>query len=378
MKHVISVGLQNDLKKALQGKHFSILMDESTDVSVKKLSAVCCRYYDEKQHAVVDAYLEIVETAVATGSALFEALDGCLDKFNLKWSNCIGFGCDGASSMVGQYNSVWSRIQQKNRDVLLMKCICHSLDLAEKHVFESMPSQLGFLLSAVPGWFSKSDLRREKYRTLAEEFEEVESEQNTSEENSNCSRKLPFLKSSKTRWLVRSRVIKRIITNWIILQSYFSDEANEATQSTKFKANMLKNLFNDSLNYLYLIFLNPVVHEAEKVNALFQSRNLDPSHMLKELEDFSKSLKSRIYNNLKQELPAKWCDFGIEFKQKVDNMKSKVQSHDIQQRLEHDLETVQENCKAFSKVLITLVESRRALFIQVCILNLAYYHRNAF
>ena len=103
IKQVISVGLQTNLKKSLQGKNFSIMMDESTDVSVKKLSAVCCRYYNEKQHSIVDAYLEIVETKVATDSVLFDALDRCLDKFGLKWNNCIGFGCDGASSMVGQY-----------------------------------------------------------------------------------------------------------------------------------------------------------------------------------------------------------------------------------------------------------------------------------
>ena len=142
---------------------------------------------------------------------------------------------------------------------------------------------------------------------------------------------------------------------------------------------MSKNLFNDSLNYLYLIFLHPVVNEDEKINALFQSKNLDPSHMPKELEDFSNSLKSRIYNSLKQELPAKWCDYGIEFKQKFDSMKNKVQNHDVQQQLEHDLEIVKENCKAFLKVLITQVESRLTFHLSVygklsllspkCILN---------
>ena len=39
-------------------------------------------------------------------------------------------------------------------------------------------------------------------------------------------------------------------------------------------------------------------------------------------------------------------------------MKNKVQNHDVQQQLEHDLEIVKENCKAFLKVLITQVESR--------------------
>ena len=55
-----------------------------------------------------------------------------------------------------------------------------------KHAFECMPSQLGFLLSAVPGWFSKSDLRRKKYKALAEEFKEIESEENISEDSDNC------------------------------------------------------------------------------------------------------------------------------------------------------------------------------------------------
>ncbi len=43
VKNIISAGLKSELKKAMMGKKFSLLIDESTDISSAKLLAVCVR-----------------------------------------------------------------------------------------------------------------------------------------------------------------------------------------------------------------------------------------------------------------------------------------------------------------------------------------------
>ena len=67
----------------------------------------------------------------ATGELIFNAIKKTLDWYCLDLKKCVGFGCDGASVMVGQHLSVWSRIKEVNINpsCILMKCIRHSLVL---------------------------------------------------------------------------------------------------------------------------------------------------------------------------------------------------------------------------------------------------------
>lgn len=86
----------NELKEELSGKSFSILIDETTDTSTAKLLAVIVRHWDTRSQKVVDDLLGLVEVDSATGEALFNAVGGLMDRFNLDAKNCISFASDGA------------------------------------------------------------------------------------------------------------------------------------------------------------------------------------------------------------------------------------------------------------------------------------------
>jgi len=74
----------------------------------------------------------VIET---TEEALFEKVKATLEEFNLKFKDCIGIGTDGASNMVGVRNSLWSRMSQANPDMVLMRCVYHSLALCIQKAF---------------------------------------------------------------------------------------------------------------------------------------------------------------------------------------------------------------------------------------------------
>ncbi|KAK3754198.1 hypothetical protein RRG08_028163 [Elysia crispata] len=51
------------------------------------------------------------------GENIFKALDKELISRGVSWSNCISFGCDNASVMLGRLNGVAAHVQKKNPSV---------------------------------------------------------------------------------------------------------------------------------------------------------------------------------------------------------------------------------------------------------------------
>ena len=144
-----------------------------------------------------------------------------------------------------------------------MKCICHSLALCIKYAFETLPSSLGFLLSEIPKWFSKSTVRRKAFKTL---FNVMNSG------NERMGTPLPFQKSSTTRWLVRGKVINNCLVNWEELKAYFAVASPETCQESRYKARTILDMLNDPIIFLHFNFASPLVTEFERVTAFFRPR----------------------------------------------------------------------------------------------------------
>ena len=209
LTNVVSPTLKEQLIADVQGKKFSLIVDESTNVSTAKQLCVIVRYYSEVEKKILTAFVDLIPVVHTSADDLFNAIKDCLTEIKLDLVDCVGYASDGASVMVGEHNSVWTRIAAVAPHCIKMTCICHLLSLCVQHAFEKFPSSLGFLLAEIPKWFSKSTVRREAYKTLYEVM------------NPDDDQKAPFEKYSTTRWLVRGKVIFRILTNWNELKAYF-------------------------------------------------------------------------------------------------------------------------------------------------------------
>ncbi|XP_075665939.1 uncharacterized protein LOC142635702 [Castanea sativa] len=77
---------------------FSILVDESCDISVKEQMALVLRYVN-KQGIIIEWFLGIVHVASIAALSLKCAIEGLLCKHNLSLSRLRGQGYDGASNM---------------------------------------------------------------------------------------------------------------------------------------------------------------------------------------------------------------------------------------------------------------------------------------
>ena len=304
IKNVVSSALHEELCKDAAGKKFCLMIDESTDVSSKKYLCTAIRYFSEKEEKIRTAFFELIPIISATGADLFNALQSSLADAGLRLEGCVGLASDGASTMVGEHDSVWSRVREASPDCTLIRCICHSLALCIKHAFEKMPSNLGFLLCEIPKWFSKSTLRRDKYKTLFETS-------NGDDKNVNVSG--VFQKMSATRWLVRGKLIYNILVSWEELKAYFGIAEREADSSARYKARLISEMLKDDINKLYFHFVSPIVNEFERVNAFFQATDIDPHNMITELANFHASLKGRIFLPCGSYIPLAKVDFGAKY-----------------------------------------------------------------
>ena len=116
----------------MQGKKYSILLDESTDVSTAKHLCICILYFSEKVKAIQTALLSLIPVVRTPGESLFSALKSCLEEFDLPLSDCIGLGSDGAANMVNAKNSVWSRVKLESPNCVLFKWICHYWETVQR------------------------------------------------------------------------------------------------------------------------------------------------------------------------------------------------------------------------------------------------------
>ncbi|XP_042453523.1 uncharacterized protein LOC122038038 [Zingiber officinale] len=92
---------------------FSLMIDESRDISVKEQIGVVLRYVN-KRGQVIERFLAIVHVSDTSSHSLKDAVDALFVKHGLSLSRLRGQGYDGASNMQGEFNGLKSLVLQEN------------------------------------------------------------------------------------------------------------------------------------------------------------------------------------------------------------------------------------------------------------------------
>lgn len=139
-----------------------------------------------------------MDTVNADG--IVAALRSVLDKYKLNIHNLKGIGTDNASVMVGINNGVYAKLKLEVPHLILIRCVCHSLQLAVSSATkEHLPRNLEFLIRETFNWFSHSSQRRKSYKQLYNLI-------NVGDDP------LKITSVSQTRWLSIESAVSRIHT----------------------------------------------------------------------------------------------------------------------------------------------------------------------
>ncbi|KAG0422384.1 hypothetical protein HPB47_001785 [Ixodes persulcatus] len=147
------------------------------------------------------------DSAIAKGSQLRQLWrNACLRKRSRPLTNIIALACDNASVMVGERNSLMTRLLEKaDESFITIRCICHSLHIAASKAALKLPRNAEDLLRNLC----------KRQAQLAELQEYLHKEKNK------------ILRSSETRWLVLHQCVERVLREWETLKLLFLQAATE-------------------------------------------------------------------------------------------------------------------------------------------------------
>lgn len=232
---------------------FSVIIDETTDVTTTSTMAVVTKYYSEKSLQVKTKFLCLVELQRADAQSLFDTLAKALTDANLNIQHAIGFGADTTNVMFGEQGGIIAKIRHVNPHCMFIKCVCHSTALSVSHASKhTIPRAINQIVQEVYGYFSHSSKRQR-------EFIEFQDFVGTDHHK--------LLRHYEIRWLSLHACIKRILDQWDALKLFFQAQFLE---DRNISAEFLCNSLNDKIHKLYFFALDYILQIVNKLNIIFQ------------------------------------------------------------------------------------------------------------
>ncbi|CAI6359323.1 unnamed protein product [Macrosiphum euphorbiae] len=132
---VLSPTLLEDIVEDIGANRYSLIVYESTDVSITKYMEYCVRYYSKSLKSITTEFLGLVMIERATAIDLRDGTLEFLKTIKLKPKRIRGLGVDGANNLCGQHNVNIEtlEIQWRKLITLMYNDICYpNITIEEK------------------------------------------------------------------------------------------------------------------------------------------------------------------------------------------------------------------------------------------------------
>lgn len=192
---------------------FSLMLDESTDVSVHQNLVVYIRYLSSVCGRVqpVTRFLGIKQMSSANAESIFNAVISLLESFDFPLDKLVGVSTDGASVMVGCQSGVVTRLREVTSGLLATHCISHRLALGTGNAADKIRYLVKFqdVLNSMYKYFAYSP------RNMAR-LEGIQSVLKASQTR--------LQQVFHTRWLSFEGSVQAVVDNFPVLVSVFLED----------------------------------------------------------------------------------------------------------------------------------------------------------
>ncbi|CAK1597844.1 unnamed protein product [Parnassius mnemosyne] len=249
VKNVTGITAKQMTIEKLQKLKFSLIVDESTDRGCVKHLCIVARFFERK---VEDAFVCLIPLEEANAEKLHKHIKNFLSDNNIPMENLIGFAADGANTMMGQHNSLSSRLVAENPHLFVLKCVCHSFHLCASYACLKLSREPETLIRDIYNYFNNSPKRIGILKEF-QQFLDLKPHK--------------ILHPAQTRWLSLRAAVCRILEQYGALKLYFTETALTDHLNADSILFRLKNPYNK----LYLEFLEFSLEIFNNMNKLMQS-----------------------------------------------------------------------------------------------------------
>ena len=236
-------------------KLFSILIDESKDISSKEQMSIVLRYVDKG--CVIERFVGIVHVTDTSSLSLKEAIDGFFSIHGLSMTSLRGQGYDGASNMRGEFNGLKTLILRENECAFYIHCFSHQLQLALVAIAKNHVEIAGLFLlvvnvvNVIGASTKRRDMLREKHS--ANTFEALNNGELSSGRGLN--QETMIKRPGDTRWgshyITLVRCISMFSSICEVLEIIIDDGSNS---EQKYEAKVLMNSIQ-SFDFVFHVHL---------------------------------------------------------------------------------------------------------------------------
>ena len=262
LQECVAESIQQEIRENIgKASMFSILIDETTDISISKMMVVFVRMVDEHFIPHTHFLRDIcIKDPKSDANVLFGVLTEFLDAQGLKLENVRGFGSDGASVMVGRHKGVAAKLRAKSPHLINIHCMAHRFNLctsqASKNVkyFEEFERIIRDLYYHFGG--SKSGNRKCELESIQKVLDEPQ---------------IQLKECHEIRWIAFYKAVYAIYHSWAPLVTYFTDHDRVSTKSGTPFINALTDFRFVSVLHLLMDILPPIAN----MSTILQKQDLD-------------------------------------------------------------------------------------------------------
>uniref|UniRef100_A0A147BCI9 Putative tick transposon n=1 Tax=Ixodes ricinus TaxID=34613 RepID=A0A147BCI9_IXORI len=292
MAHDVLRSLTDEVREA---EHYSVILDETADISAKEQLSVCFRVVTEN-FEVQELFCGFFSTADTTAASLFTVLKDILCRFNLQVNKCRGQCYDGAANMGGKHRGVQALMQEEEPRALYVHCLAHVLNLVLQDVSQKvdMCRDLLYFVTELINFVTCSPKRVALFQELQRE------------EDVNLRKFCP------TRWTLKAASLRSVLLNYESLITFLRETASEERNEAGAKASGLLKMLYKFDTFFVLKLLTMVFSRMEALNTALQKRTL----RFHEAEKMVKAVNESI-TELRQTFSRFWEE-ALEEADKVD------------------------------------------------------------
>ncbi len=261
---------------------YSIIGEETTDVSHKEQMSINFRYVDDEL-VINETFLGYYDTPATDSETLLAVILDVLTRLDLKLNKCRGQCYDGANNMKGAITGLQTRIRELESRAYYTHCAGHNLSLVAQDAMKLIQeiadflSEIRELITFVRGSAKRFAI-----------FKNIKLQDDETEEKSTASLK-PFC---PTRWTVRVNSLISVRDNYKTLLEFFDTVGLENTDSGV-KARGFSKYLQRFETLMLLEISIETLQKVEALNETLQATSINFTSVMRRVDVLKASLNEQ-------------------------------------------------------------------------------------